>query len=242
MDLVEANSGAMAARHPWEVARQGLLVRLLRSAGLLRPGVRVLDVGAGDAWFAARLAALPERPDVVALDPGYRQGVPGAEGVRFVSTPPAERFDVLLLLDVLEHVEDDLAFVSALVLDQLGPSGRVVVTVPAWPALFGGHDRRLGHLRRYTPGATRELLARAGLEVTRAGGAFHTLLPVRAAQRVAEWFTQRPAPAAGDWRGPPYLSAALAALLAAEGHVTLGLAMLGVSLPGLSWWALCRRA
>lgn len=232
----------MPRRHPWETARFAFFRDALRGAGLLGPGRRILDVGAGDAWFAAALAREPERPEVVAWDAAYARGLPPAPpGVRLVAAPPGVRVDAVLLLDVLEHVDDDRGFLAGVVRDHLAPGGHALVSVPAWPSLFGGHDERLGHRRRYAPGAARALVEGAGLEVILGGGLFHALLAVRAAQRLAERWSGRPPPLAGEWRASAATTAALCRLLAAEGRVSRWAARRGVELPGLSWWALCRR-
>jgi SAM-dependent methyltransferase len=76
-------------------------------------------------------------------------------------------FEVILLVDVLEHVADDsraLGEVSRL----LAPGGYAVFSVPAYQFLFGEHDRSFGHLRRYTRPRLVELLSNAGLLVQRA--------------------------------------------------------------------------
>jgi SAM-dependent methyltransferase len=59
------------------------------------------------------------------------------------------RFDVVLLFDVLEHVADEDAFLSA-VLFHLAPGGSVVVNVPAGAWAFSAYDRAAGHVRRYS--------------------------------------------------------------------------------------------
>jgi SAM-dependent methyltransferase len=76
-----------------------------------------------------------------------------------------EKFDTVVALNVIEHIEDDLAAIinaKALLRDK----GKLVILVPAIPALFNSLDRELGHFRRYTPGGLRELLESAGLRST----------------------------------------------------------------------------
>src|SRR5262245_19756724 len=183
MDLAELPSRPFQ-RHPWEEARFRFLYGVLRAAGLNRKAACVLDVGAGDGWFVSQLVRrMPPGTEVTCWDPGYASGVPQAipAGVRFVATPPEGRFDMLLLLDVLEHVEDDRPFLERLVADSLRPGAAGLVTVPAWPSLFGRHDTLLKHFRRYRPADCTRLLERAGLEVVNHGGLFHAPLLARAA-------------------------------------------------------------
>ena len=61
----------------------------------------------------------------------------------------AEQFDTLLYIDVLEHIENDRAELSA-ALAHLAPGGKIIVLSPAHPWLFTPFDRAIGHFRRYT--------------------------------------------------------------------------------------------
>src|SRR5690606_14588702 len=60
------------------------------------------------------------------------------------------RADLVLLADVLEHVDDDAGALRWL-LDALSPGAHALITVPAGPELWSAHDVALGHRRRYTP-------------------------------------------------------------------------------------------
>jgi SAM-dependent methyltransferase len=72
-----------------------------------------------------------------------------------------QRFDTAICLNVLEHVDDDISSLVAM-RGLLAPSGRLVLLVPALPALYGTIDRALGHHRRYTRAGLRDLLRATG--------------------------------------------------------------------------------
>ena len=79
--------------------------------------------------------------------------------------PAEKRFDTIVYIDVLEHIEDaggELALAS----DHLEPGGRVIVLSPAYQSLFSPFDRQVGHFRRYTRTTLRNDVP-AGLEVER---------------------------------------------------------------------------
>lgn len=83
-------------------------------------------------------------------------------------------FDAVLALDVLEHLDDDTADLREAA-RLVKPGGLLLVTVPAFPSLWGGQDVVSHHRRRYTRPAPRQLFYRAGLPVPRATH-FNTLL------------------------------------------------------------------
>jgi len=75
-----------------------------------------------------------------------------------------QRFDTIICLNVLEHVEDDITSLAA-VRKLLEPKGRLVLLVPALPALYGSIDRALGHHRRYTRADLIAKLERTGFRL-----------------------------------------------------------------------------
>lgn len=79
----------------------------------------------------------------------------------FVDAPP--RHDLVLCFEVIEHIDDDLSFVSSLA-RALRPGGRLIGSVPAFRGKWQAADEYAGHVRRYDPRDMRSLLARAGLE------------------------------------------------------------------------------
>jgi SAM-dependent methyltransferase len=248
VDLLE-HRGDISRRHPWETARAEFFLRLCAGDGLLSRSV--LDVGAGDAWFAACFCQRYPRDKVVCWDAGYTAervaAMPSAPRLTYVAAAPEGTFDLVLLLDVIEHVQDDAAFLRD-VLARLRSGGTAIISVPAWPWLYGPHDVHLGHCRRYSPAAARQLLSAAGLEVEQAGGLFHTLLPARALAVLAgrlsrdkETDTGRSVADLGNWDAGAAITRALDGILRLEGRLSRRLAAMGLELPGLSWWARCRK-
>jgi len=75
-----------------------------------------------------------------------------------------ERADNIVSMDCLEHIEDDRSAFASLV-SALRPGGRLIVTVPAMPSLFGAKDRAIGHYRRYTSESLKALTERHPLRL-----------------------------------------------------------------------------
>ena len=76
-----------------------------------------------------------------------------------------ERFDLIFLFDVLEHITDEDRFLKALMF-HLAPGGKVVVNLPAGEWAYSAYDEAAGHVRRYSIGTLRAAAERNDLEVT----------------------------------------------------------------------------
>ena len=244
MDLRE-RPDAELARHPWEVSRMRFFRRVIARAQM--PTYRWLDAGAGDGWLAQRLTEGVPNDALVCWDAFYSDDDIATFGARaprveFVREAPAGPFDVVSALDVAEHVEDDRAFMATLH-ERLAPGGHLLFSVPAWPGLFTAHDTRLAHHRRYRPGQARRLLEGAGFEIVRGGGLFHSLLPVRVLEKTKELVQGVPDEFPPDlgWRAPALVTETITRALGVDTWASEKLGDLPVDLPGLSYWALCRK-
>jgi hypothetical protein len=148
----------------------------------------------------------------------------------------------VLLLDVLEHVADDAGLLTDLRRSPAIAAGaRLLVTVPAHQALFGSHDVFLGHHRRYAPADLATRLTSAGFTVERTGQFFLLPLLVRAAAVARErWLGAPPARGVAAWTAGEATTRFIVGLLRLDVACGQGLARLGLPLPGLSSYALCR--
>jgi hypothetical protein len=248
MDLRERPRGAVQ-RHPWELARARFFLDVL--LGAQEPGLfrSALDAGSGDAYFAQRLAAeLPDIEKVVCYDTGYQANSRQQLGideprVELCTELPAARFDLLLALDVLEHVDDDHGFLLGLVESHIEASGLVLLSVPAWSRLSSRHDRRMLHHRRYQPGQFRRLIDEAGLSIIRGGGLFHTLLVPRVLEVALDGLgllPDTPDDQVLQWQHGPLLTGTVATGLRIDNILSKLASRIRLPLPGLSEWALCR--
>ena len=237
--------GDTGRRHPWETERARFFRSLIARHTPIDGPRHVLDVGAGDGWFAGELGREASRAAIVCWDVNYRTADVDAdlpEGVERTATEPEGTFDLVLLLDVLEHVEDDAAFLDTSILPHVAGDGVVIVSVPAYQALFSSHDEALAHYRRYSPRQLRALLE-PRFEIAARGGLFATLIPARAVgvarERVAG-VRDRGAHGIGHWDRGPGLTRAVGAALALDADAGLWLSNHGAPTPGLSTWTVCR--
>ncbi len=146
-----------------------------------------------------------------------------------------ESFDLVAMLDVLEHIDDDVGGLRALG-RTLKRDGQVLITVPAFPLLWSRHDERHHHKRRYRKRGLIAAAEAAGLEVVSVSY-FNTLLfPGAAAVRLARGLLRRPG-GADDAMPPAWLNRLLRAIFAFERYL-----LHRVPLPvGLSLVLLARR-
>ena len=205
----------------------------------------MLDVGAGDGWFAGRLLGeLPDGAGIVCWDTNYDDDelAAAAPGIVRTREHPRDGYDLVLVLDVLEHIADAERFIVESLSPVADPGTPVLVAVPAHQWLFGAHDVALGHHRRYGRGELRRLVA-PWIDVVEEGSLFTTLLAPRAAQVAVERVRGRQpggprddTHGVGTWSGGRATTALVDAALAADVGLGRTLGRIGVRLPGLSIW------
>lgn len=184
MDLKEEDIlGADIGRH-WYYRSKAAALR--RMVGPLAPR-RVLDVGAGSGFFSRHLLAEGGAQSALCVDLGYereRDEMLDGKPVLYRRDCGPTDCDLVLMMDVLEHVDDDVGLVRQYAAKV--PSGtHFLVTVPAFRFLWSGHDVFLGHKRRYTLPEIETTLRMAGLAVLRGAYFFGVVFPLAAAVRLA---------------------------------------------------------
>jgi hypothetical protein len=244
MDLLERRD-SHTSRHPWEVARSRFFLRLLLQLAPNQAPANLLDVGSGDAWLAQQFAeALAPAAHITCWDANYTPDtlVPHSS-LLLTKEHPVGTFEGVLMLDVIEHIEDDRAFVADVVDTCMDAESWALVSVPAYQCLYTSHDTALRHFRRYSPRECAQVLHRAGLQVQVQGGLFHALLAARSAQKVREQLSgPGNSNGVGAWKGGPFITRALTAALETESKMSLALGThTRAVVPGLSYWAFCRK-
>ncbi len=170
---------SLEENHWWFAARRAIVESFIKQLRL-PPDARILDAGCGTG---GNLAMLGRHGQVHAmeLDDQARQ-IANAKGVarvlsgRLPDNVPfsQEQFDLIALLDVLEHVDDDRNTLRVLG-SLLKPGGYLLISVPAFPFLWSAHDEVHHHKRRYVLGELISKLEDAGLEIPYASY-FNTVL------------------------------------------------------------------
>ncbi|PKR82079.1 hypothetical protein CW751_01710 [Brumimicrobium salinarum] len=200
MDICEKTTFSEGTydRHPWELARIKVVENILKKTVKIKSGARILDLGCGDAYVALQLSKQFSTASFHCVDTAFTPEIitelsanlgkhpislyPSLEDLKADLIAPV---DVVLLLDVIEHIEDEIGF-----LQHLRNSGiidkhtKVIITVPAFQYLFSNHDVYLKHFRRYNANLLNNHLEKAGFKSAKTGYFFISLLFVRLLQKM----------------------------------------------------------
>jgi SAM-dependent methyltransferase len=160
-------------RHWWFVGRRRIFLKILDS--ILASGrrestrTRILDVGCGTGTMLGYLSTYGEAvgidTDATAVAYCRERGLTAVTHAPTIPWPfPDQSFDLVTMLDVLEHADDDLELLREIG-RVLTSGGQLLVAVPAYQFLWGRQDVIAMHKRRYTAGRLRQRLREAGYEV-----------------------------------------------------------------------------
>jgi SAM-dependent methyltransferase len=223
-------------RHWWYRARREVLADLIRREVKPPPKARILEIGCGTGHNLEMLAAFG-KVDALELDDEARALAERRLGRKVMSAPlpelagvRARQYDFIAALDVIEHIDDDQAALTAIA-GKLKPGGKLLMTVPAHQWMWSAHDVVNHHKRRYSKQALRRLVEGSPLRLDRIGYFNSLLFPLAVAERFASRLRGKDN---ADVKLPSApLNAALQRVFAAERHLVGRLPLP----PGLSLFA-----
>ncbi|MEM9916789.1 MAG: methyltransferase domain-containing protein [Bacteroidota bacterium] len=156
MDLKEMESGVDPKVHWYYQSKKIPLFKYFKQvARQLNTKINVVDFGSGSGFFAYELyEAFPELIEQVYLvDIGYDESelleTAGKPIQKLHSIPTGLSNCIVIMMDVLEHIENDQAVLQD-IHDKVGENSFYFITVPAFMSVWSAHDVYLGHYRRYT--------------------------------------------------------------------------------------------
>jgi|688.fasta_scaffold31048_6 hypothetical protein len=237
MDLSEIGPGAL--RHPWERARAQFFVALIKR--FIDPSTRTIaDVGSGDSWLSTQLLnSLDQNVRIHCVDTNYTPTDLTTSVHRSITRStllPTQQFDVMILLDVIEHIDDVEQFLCQEILPCTHSKTVVVFSVPAHQSLFSDHDLALGHFRRYSPIQLEQTLSKH-FNIEKMGPLFISLFAVRFFQKTLKMGVSEDG--VGNWQHGSLVTKFFSTTLKFDGLVSLALSRLGIHGAGLSVWAVC---
>ncbi len=194
--IVYDRMAAHDSTHWWYRARRDILSDYLIRYGNMPKGARILEIGCGTGHNLPMLARFGE-VDAIEIDPAAREIASERLGKPVGDAPLPDlpgvargSYDLVAVLDVVEHIEDDVAALKGMA-SLLKPGGKILIAVPAHQWLWSAHDVVNHHHRRYSKGSLVKAIEAAGL-TSRKLTYFNSLLfPLAAAARIAGRLTGR---------------------------------------------------
>jgi hypothetical protein len=172
LDLREGNLSTSLYNHWYFRSKELLLSLPFFTSSQVQIG-RVVDVGAGQCRFTELAKNAVNAQLAYAVDVGYSdEDLKIQDSVRRVKkleeVPSYEGRSLWMLMDVLEHVDDDSALLNQIV-EMSRPGDLFLITVPAFQWLWSSHDEFLGHVKRYSTKDLRQVLTCGDLRVRSIG-------------------------------------------------------------------------
>ena len=217
MDLKETDIlGADIADHWYYKSKVKAMMRVIGEA---TPS-KILDVGAGSGFFSRYLLSHSLAQEAWCVDVSYESDFDSCEagkGLYFRRSIESVDADLVLLMDVLEHVDDDVELLKEYA-KKVPRGSRFLISVPAFQFLWSGHDDFLDHKRRYTLHQLKDVVASAGLRVKSGSYYFGMVFPIATTLRLAnKWRRNGGGPARSQLtRHHPLINITLATLCQSE--------------------------
>lgn len=207
MDLKEtAILGEHINEHWYYRAKAEAMLRCLKPI----EARRILDVGAGSGFFSKYLLTHTGATAAVCVDPYYSRDrsdiIAAGKSIEYRRACDFVDADLVLMMDVLEHVEDDVALIREYTA-KVREHTRFLITVPAFSFLWSGHDVFLGHKRRYTLSRLQQSAVNAGLRIEKAHYFFGIVFPLAVVVRLGKkWLGHGHLPPASDLKQHYFLT------------------------------------
>ena len=178
------------SKHWWYRARREILAKLIDRKIAPPRDARILEIGCGTGHNLAMLGRFGT-VEAIEIDEAARTVATQRLGSRVGDAPLPEltgigdgTYDLVAILDVLEHVKDDREALASIA-RKLKPGGRILITVPAFQWMWSSHDVVNHHHRRYSKKALAKVVEEAGLKLDFLGYFNSLLFPLAAAARLA---------------------------------------------------------
>ena len=260
MDIKElqiSDTGGDKQNHPWEYARSKVVFSILKNHIKKDAQGSVLDIGCGDVFFLTRFAEKHPNFELVAVDTAFldkklmskiafensKYNIRFFDDIRNVTN--LQEASIVFLLDVIEHIEDDICFLKELSSEAYITSNTIIViTVPAFYSLYCNHDKWLGHYRRYSQTLLKQHITTAGLSYIEGGYFFTSLLFPRSIQKIIDSLKKSKIvnnQGIGNYKGGKVLSFLYEKFLLFDFYFFKIFKFLGIKMPGLSTYVICKK-
>ena len=177
MDLKESSLLGEKIDGHWYYTTKAMAVS--KVLGDFSPNI-ILDVGAGSGFFSKYLLRSTTAKSAHCIDIGYPEDFErkyAGKNIFFARSVDRIGADLILMMDVLEHVDDDLELLIKYV--KMSPRGaKFLITVPAFEFMWSDHDVFLDHKRRYTLNQLKKVVNNSGLQINYLSYYFSIIFPI----------------------------------------------------------------
>ena len=257
MDLIEAKHKTNIERHPWEYARFEVLKHFLNKEIIQnKTNPTIIDIGCGDSFVVESISKLYPQSNLIAVDTAFTpeiiefykqklQNINISFYYHIDEVPSTIKADCILLMDVIEHIEEDILFLN-LVREKTFTTSETkwFITVPAYQNLFCTHDTFLGHFRRYNNDMLITHTTKAHLKTIKVGYFFFLLLLPRYLQVIKEKSQKHTDSTTGlvEWNAGSFKTNFIKTILVIDFKITSFFQVIGIKLPGLSNYIICQKS
>jgi SAM-dependent methyltransferase len=229
--------GKVIFRHPWKLSRGDCVLKYLKRRNLHN----LADIGVNDMYYTKKLKTFGDGK-IYAVDVFFSENGEIKDGIICVNNIeklPDKEIDCIIMMDVLEHIENDKLFFDIAV-KKLKNGGILLITVPAWQFLFSSHDVKLLHFRRYNRKQLKTLIKHDDMKIIKCHYFYTSLFLARLA------FIQKKDKFCGNdnsWNYPEknIITIIIKTVLDIDYWINKILDKIGIHLPGLSLFAICQK-
>lgn len=184
MDLKELEAGVNPEVHWYYQSKKLPMIAYARKVLTTTEQLTIVDVGSGSGFFAISLEReFPSKiKKVYLVDINYTaEEIAATRNQKIEKTlqiPDKIENGLVILMDVLEHLEDDLKMLNEIKAACVGGNNYFFITVPAFNSLWSGHDDYLGHYRRYKIATLSSVLQKAKYDIKNTYYLYGSLFPM----------------------------------------------------------------
>ena len=254
MDLLEHKLNSADVRHPWETARLEVIQCLLKKDSKLSQAKHIADIGCGDTFVVNSLANKFPKKQYTAIDSAFTDDEIKTFSSQSGNTISLHRniddridtkaIDIVLLMDVIEHIEFEVDFLKTLVQNKaITNETTFLITVPAFNSLFSAHDTYLKHYRRYNNNELQKVAKQAGLDIKSSGYFFSTLLIIRVLEKIKEMLIgKKEQKGLNEKQYDKKTARIIKTFLLLDFGITNLFNKIGLKIPGLSTYIICTKS
>ncbi|MDR3124501.1 MAG: class I SAM-dependent methyltransferase [Endomicrobium sp.] len=225
-------------QHPWKLSREECVLNVLKKRNLHN----VADIGVNDMFYTKKVKDFADGNvygvDIFFPEDGMMKS--GINCINDVKKLAENELDCVIMMDVLEHIQDDMSFFN-IVVNKLKPGGTILITVPAYQFLFSAHDVKSQHYRRYDRKQLLKLLQRDDLKIEKIHYFYTSLFLIRLLNVILKKDNFKGNEDKWSYSQKHIITVSVKAILNIDIFINKIFDKIFIHLPGLSLLAICKK-